>query len=389
MSVANVHEELDRRGVPVRAPALRTRKYWFDARESSIPQKLLQAAQHQGFTHWLIQASAAKDFRQRSLGIGLALAVQQQEDLQHLSEGDVAFSDQHDLLLDIRAQREGVLTALFYTIHDADTLEESSRLGASHDFLIVDLIDETNIPLELVVAELQDSPTQVLKLVETAEAAEVSYGVVEHGADGSLLRTQDIEEIIALGESQQKRMTAQLDIQVGEITRIEHIGMGHRACIDVTSLMTREEGMLVGSTSSGGLLACSETHPLPYMDLRPFRVNVGAIHSYVWCPNNKTHYLSELKAGSKVFCVNVNGAAREVTVGRIKTEVRPLLLLEAKCGDVVVNAIVQDDWHVRVYGGDGEPVSVTTFQPGDPVLCYITKPGRHVGLPVDEQIIER
>ena len=199
----------------------------------------------------------------------------------------------------------------------------------------------------------------------------------------------DIEEIIALGESQQKRMTAQLDIQVGEITRIEHIGMGHRACIDVTSLMTREEGMLVGSTSSGGLLACSETHPLPYMDLRPFRVNAGAIHSYVWCPNNKTHYLSELKAGSKVFCVNVNGAAREVTVGRIKTEVRPLLLLEAKCGDVVVNAIVQDDWHVRVYGGDGEPVSVTTFQPGDPVLCYITKPGRHVGLPVDEQIIER
>ncbi len=61
-----------------------------------------------------------------------------------------------------------------------------------------------------------------------------------------------------------------------------------------------------------------------------------------------------------------------------------------KFGDgVKLNAIVQDDWHVRVYGGDGKPVSVTAFEPGSKVLCYVTKPGRHVGIPVDEQIIER
>ena len=28
------------------------------------------------------------------------------------------------------------------------------------------------------------------------------------------------------------------------------------------------------------ILCVSETHPLPYMPTRPFRVNAGAIHSY-------------------------------------------------------------------------------------------------------------
>ena len=38
--------------------------------------------------------------------------------------------------------------------------------------------------------------------------------------------------------------------------------------------------VLVGSFGGGFLLCCSETHPLPYMPTRPFRVNAGAVSSY-------------------------------------------------------------------------------------------------------------
>jgi 3-dehydroquinate synthase II/3-amino-4-hydroxybenzoic acid synthase len=89
--------------------------------------------------------------------------------------------------------------------------------------------------------------------------------------------------------------------------------------------------MLIGSKSNGGILVSSETHYLPYMELRPFRVNAGAIHSYVWGPDNMSPYLSELKAGSKLLCVDTGGNAREVAVGRAKIETRPLLMICAQC----------------------------------------------------------
>ncbi|TNE48274.1 MAG: 3-dehydroquinate synthase [Deltaproteobacteria bacterium] len=387
MTQAETQESVKYRGVPETPPDARARLFWFDARQSNEEAGLLTAVQHQGFDRWVVSPEQADEFRERSVGIGWVVALESLNDKDKLREGDVVYSSDLKLLSQVRA--EGFATALYYKIEDAPTLEQAYQLGASHDYLVVELVDETNIPLELVVAELQKHSTLVLKQVAKAQEAEVSFGVVEHGADGALLQTDDIQEVNAVGEFKLRSARNKLELSIGTITRVEHLGMGHRACVDVTSLMTQEEGMLVGSTSSGGLLACSETHPLPYMDLRPFRVNAGAIHSYMWCPNNRTHYLSELTVGSVIQCVDVHGNARPVTVGRVKTEVRPLILLEFVCDGVKLNAIVQDDWHVRVYGGDGKPVSVTAFEPGSEVLCYVTKPGRHVGIPVDEQIIER
>ena len=47
--------------------------------------------------------------------------------------------------------------------------------------------------------------------------------------------------------------------------------------------------MLIGSTSQGGILACPEVFFLPYMELRPFRVNAGGVHSYVYAMNDRTN----------------------------------------------------------------------------------------------------
>jgi 3-amino-4-hydroxybenzoic acid synthase len=172
------------------------------------------------------------------------------------------------------------------------------------------------------------------------------------------------------------------------VTEVVHAGMGVRACIDTTGLMGQEEGMIIGSTSGGGIFVCSETHYLPYMNLRPFRVNAGAVHSYVWQPDDAAEYLSDLKAGSKVLCVNTNGETRELTVGRVKTEVRPMLLIKGKVEDRELNVFVQDDWHIRIMDAEGNPRNASTIQPGDELLAYTCEPGRHVGVKVTETIVE-
>ena len=170
---------------------------------------------------------------------------------------------------------------------------------------------------------------------------------------------------------------------------MQHIGMGYRACIDTTNLMQCNEGMIIGSTSNGGLLVSSETHYLPYMELRPFRVNAGAVHSYVWASEDMTAYLTELKTGSRLICVDTKGNTRQVSVGRLKTELRPLLKVEVEALGVRVNAVVQDDWHIRIFGGNGEPLNASAIKVGDELLTYICSSGRHVGIKINETIIEK
>jgi len=125
------------------------------------------------------------------------------------------------------------------------------------------------------------------------------------------------------------------------------------------------------------------------MNLRPFRVNAGAIHSYVWMPNDAAEYITDLTAGSKVLCVNTKGETRELVVGRIKMEVRPLLLIKGEAAGKELNVIVQDDWHIRIMGADGKPKNASIIKPGEELLAYVCEPGRHVGIKVNETIFEK
>jgi 3-dehydroquinate synthase II/3-amino-4-hydroxybenzoic acid synthase len=49
---------------------------------------------------------------------------------------------------------------------------------------------------------------------------------------------------------------------------------------------------------------------------------------------------------------------------------------------------MQDDWHVRVFSHEALPLNITELKPGDKVLGHCAEPGRHVGIKVDEHIIE-
>jgi 3-amino-4-hydroxybenzoic acid synthase len=302
----------------------------------------------------------------------------------------VVSSDDGEVLS--RAARDGVATCLRMSAHDQASLLIAIGQGRAHRYLCMRFPDPTNIPLELVIASLQGSHTVVIKEVtdpDDAEDAVVALGVMEVGSDGVLFSPVRQEALDHFAGALDEVAAPTVAISVATVIRTAPIGMGHRACIDLATLFEPTEGMLVGSTSQGGILCCPEVFFLPYMELRPFRVNAGAIHSYVYGTGNRTNYMSELKAGSPAMIVGVDGRIREVPVGRIKTEIRPLRLIEAEFeGGEKINVIMQDDWHVRIFSEDGKPLNITELKPGDRVLGHLSSPGRHVGIPVDETIEE-
>ena len=295
-----------------------------------------------------------------------------------------------DLNLLNRIRETGKVKAgLFMDVKDRKTLDDAVKFAEIVDVLLIEFTDPTNIPLELVLATTQNSPVNVFKKVKTADDGFNSFMTMEKGSDGIMLMTNDLNEIITLDKSYTSFVSIEhLNLVEGSVTRIVHAGMGDRVCIDTTSELFQDEGMLLGSTSSGGVLTCSETHYLPYMNLRPFRVNAGGLHLYVWGPDNRAYYLSDLKAGDTVFVVNSKGHARVVTIGRVKIERRPLLLVECEYEGVKINTFIQDDWHVRLMGAKGEIRPSSEIKIGDKLLCYLDKSGRHVGIKINESIKE-
>ena len=154
--------------------------------------------------------------------------------------------------------------------------------------------------------------------------------------------------------------------------------------------MTDGEGMLVGNTSSGFFLVHAETLENPYVAPRPFRVNAGAVHAYLTTlAVGRTAYLADLKAGDRVMVNGAKGSCREATVGRVKIEQRPLLLIEAEHKGAEVTIILQNAETIRLAKPDGSAISVAALNPGDVVLGALDTAGRHFGMAVNETILEK
>ncbi len=365
--------------------ASKQREIWIDGREIPLERYELWS---------LINNSALENIlvtiMQRNEGhfpgkTRLITEIKNEAELDQLNPGDKVLAEPG--LLDI-AKSRGYKTCIFLAVEQTESLEQACQTAANYDYAVVDFDLPTNIPLELFIARLQERDTVLLRLTTTAAETEVAFGVLEEGSDGVLFCGTDPHEIKAVSNLLTTTSLSSLELTPLLVTETRHVGMGLRACVDTTGLMNQEEGMLVGSTSTGGILVCSETHYLPYMNLRPFRVNAGAVHSYIWMPNNAAEYITDLKAGSKVLCVNFSGGVRELTVGRVKIEVRPLLLIKGEAYGQQLNVIVQDDWHIRLMGADGKPKNATQIQAGETLLAYLCKQGRHVGISVSESIIE-
>ena len=269
-------------------------------------------------------------------------------------------------------------------VRDDRTLRLACAAAVVLPHTVVRFADPTKIPLEIVLAAADRADGQLITVCADLEEAGIVLDVLERGSDGVLLAPSSADDVFELARLLEAT-SPPLNLTTLTVDGIEHHGLGDRVCVDTCTHFAEDEGILVGSYSTGFILCCSETHPLPYMPTRPFRVNAGALHSYVLGPQNRTNYLSELRSGSTTLAVNADGKTRRVVVGRAKMESRPLLTISARSADgVLVSLTVQDDWHVRVLGPGGKVLNVTELRAGDELLGYLATDQRHVGYPIGE-----
>lgn len=403
-------------------------QWWFDAR--GIRNEMLEnAVEKSNCTHIVLdmdQLDAYRGSKQRVVWIDDAAQ------LESLDASIWVFTNSEDIRRAAVAKKykAGVLI-------NVNNLEEEfpyciAVCERGDDFVVIDIEHATYIPYELLLAKAEGKRTNILRsvpikglknIVGDVDQSLNAFATMEQGV-GVLFKTSHVESIESLSKNLQGRQSSTMGLVAAEVVEVQHTGLGSRVCVDTTSMMTAEEGMIIGSTGWGGIFVCSETHYLPHMNLREFRVNAGAVHSYIWGKDGTAMYLSEMEAGSEVLCMNKNGSARLVSVGRAKIERRPLLKIKCRVplsqvderiaeaarqdadlkrnvtpnGEAIasadehyiyLNTFLQNDWHVRVMGHDGKIRHCTLLQPGDRIMAFVDLPGRHTGLRVTEHILEK
>lgn len=266
---------------------------------------------------------------------------------------------------------------------DIDEIKSIAEKGV--DFVIIDLDDWKIIPLENVIAALQQTNTEIFSIARSIEEVETLFTVLELGINGVIFETNIEEEIVKIKEIIQDAI---FDITTAKIIEIKDVGIGERVCIDTVSILSEGEGMLIGNRSNFLFMVHNESIGSSFTSPRPFRVNAGAVHCYTITPDKTTKYLSELESGSKVLIANSKGHAREVSVGRSKIETRPLRLFKAQNQNEIGTIIVQNAETIQFIGKNKTILPVTHIKIGDEILVFFKKPsGRHFGMEVSSEYI--
>lgn len=272
-------------------------------------------------------------------------------------------------------------------VHVASRADETRvrRMKGAQELVVVETPDWKVIPLENLIAAL-DGKTRLLAVASNPEEARLFLHTLERGVDGVVVSprsAKDLASYAALLEPPRPphRLVA------ATIRRIADAGVGERVCVDTTSLFGHGEGLLVGSGAHGFFLVAAETLETEFVAARPFRVNAGAVHSYVLDGAN-TKYLSELRAGTRIEAVDRTGRRRPVVVGRAKIETRPLLLIEAQAGRSRMSLILQNAETIRLSTPTGTK-AVSALRVGDKVLVRRESGARHFGMKIEERIREQ
>jgi len=306
-----------------------------------------------------------------------------------LSKCDICVLTSFDENTTKRLKREGKKVALRINIkgkEDEDTAVKAAEL--STDYIIINCLDWRVIPLENLIARTRGK-SKLIAEVANAEDARLVLETLELGTDGVLMKASDADELmktIALV----KKQAPKIKLVPAKVTAVKQISTGARVCVDTCDLMAPGEGILIGVQAAGFFLVEAEVHENPYVQSRPFRVNAGSLSMYTLASLQNTRYLSELKAGDEVLIVDRKGNVRPANVGRVKIELRPLILVEAEVEGKKIKTILQNAETIRLVTAKGSK-PVTELKAGDEVLAHLAMTGgRHFGVAVpDETVIER
>lgn len=333
-----------------------------------------------------------------------------------------------------RLKHRGSIVGRLLRVADAKGQDKAAK---AEGLVVVDSDDWRIIPLENLIAARRDRPGTLYALARTPAQAGLFADTLETGTHGVVLAPASPQAIVEADQELRKRWrpakpegatanaartrratqstepketverqagspasadsvarpaetpTERPFLEPATVTSVQDGGMGDRVCVDSTSLFRPGEGLLVGSTARSFCLLHAETLPSDYIQARPFRVNAGAVHMYLFAAEGRTQYLSEVGAGTPILAVHPDGIHRVLVVGRAKIERRPHLLVHWQTSDGrSASAMLQTAETIRLVTPDGHK-SVTDLRPGDLILVHNEDAARHTGLPVDAQLEER
>ena len=310
-------------------------------------------------------------------------------------------------------------------IDDSTGQSAASALLGSVDWVVVECKDWTMIPFENIISDAHHTPTKIAAIIEQAEKIPGVAFALDIGVDALVLANDDIElwhsgciaraqraEMMAVTEQQfdnsdggetrnlksktdccssnEGNSSSAMELEIVEIESIETGHVGERICIDFIGLLNKGEGVITGSSSKMMGLIHGETIESEFVPTRPFRVNAGPVHAYILMADDRTKYLSELKSGDSLKVIDFRGNTRELTVGRVKIETRPLILFKLLHQNTFrSNMFVQQAETVRLVRPNGIPLSATEAIIGDNILAKVEKMGRHVGTIIQSTVDER
>lgn len=287
----------------------------------------------------------------------------------------------------VRPGQGGPSSAVWVEINGPGDMSLAMDSAASYAMAVVRCSDWKIIPLENLVGEFRRRGKKLYVSVDDLEEAKLSVEILEKGVDGVVLPIESF--VKGGGLNPLRRELERCAMTKASVTKVADVGLGDRVCVDTASCLALGQGMLIGNSSNFFFLVHSETVPSGYIPTRPFRVNAGAIHSYLLGRGGKTVYLSELRGGDSVMIVSADGMVGSAAVGRAKLERRPLVLVVAKAGEREGSAMLQKAETVRLVRADGSLVSTTDIKEGDEILVHLTQlKGRHFGQGVDEFVVE-
>ena len=271
---------------------------------------------------------------------------------------------------------EGDVTGTVVRIRSPSDMDRILALKDKYDYIIVEEDEWNIIPLENMIACFSGRP-KIIASISSEKDIDTYLSVLEKGCDGII---SDDPGMIRDLENDSVRV----GLTVGTVTGIRDIGMGDRVCVDTCTMMVPGEGMLIGSQSSCLMLVQSESENVGYVGPRAFRVNAGAVHSYMMMPDRSTRYLSELRSGDIAAIVDKDGNVSRSAIGRCKIERRPLIMIEV---DGRYNIILQNAETVKLVCPAGA-ISVSRIAEGDQVYIRKDTGGRHFGMRVEETVNE-
>ena len=277
---------------------------------------------------------------------------------------------------------------------------EARSLAGSVEWILLTFEDWSMIPIENVLAATEGTPTKVAAQITKPIEAQGAGFALDIGVDALLCTEACLEAALIVKSLRLEQATTidfveaesedRVELSMMTITEIQEGHAGDRVCIDLLTMLNQGEGILVGSTAKSFVLVHGETIQSKYVPTRPFRVNAGSVDAYTCLANGTTKYLSELKSGDEIQICEPNGTLRLATIGRMKIERRPFILLRFKDENANEGHVfIQQAETVRLVLENGGAHSVTNLCVGERIFGCSFSTTRHVGQSISAPSEER